>query len=452
MEQHPIWKGKWTVLLAATGSAVGLGNIWLFPYKVGEYGGSAFVLVYLAGVLIMGVPLMISEITIGRFTRMSPFNAVTKLSENSRVPGAWRLLGFIPHIGSCTILTFYAVIAGWALLYMVHMATGGVFGSIQVAEESAAAFSRLQADPLTMIFYHTLFMAATIFIVAKGVIAGLEKSINWMMPLLFVMVICLLIYSMFSGQFMRSLEFLFTPDWSKINGESVSFAIGQAFFSLSLGMGSIITYGAYMAKEGDIAKTGTAVSLLDMLLALCMGLVVFPVVFSFGLEPNSGPGLIFESMPLAFGSLPLGNLFGTVFFALVAVAALSSSISLLEPTVALLEERTSLKRWKIAALVGGAIWLAGFSVVLSFNVWQDVHILPGKNIFDTLDYIVSNIMLPLGGLVTALWMGWLMKPSDARNELGLGPQWFGVLHTMVRYVSPVLLFLVLFTSLGIIQF
>ncbi|MBF2754155.1 MAG: sodium-dependent transporter [Gammaproteobacteria bacterium AqS3] len=446
---HPVWHGRWTLLMAATGSAVGLGNIWKFPYITGENGGAAFVLIYIVFVLVLGVPLMLGELGLGRSSRKSPLSTIMDINRERGLPKGLDLAGWIPQIGSISILTFYSVIAGWSLLYILYSLMG-VFSGIDAAG-SEEVFTGLLGSAGVMILGHTVFMALTAFIIARGAVAGIARSIGWLMPLLLTMVVIMLGYSMFSGEFARGVAYLFTPDFSKVTPAAISEALGHAFFSLSLGMGAIMVYGSYMQNQENIPVTGTTVSLLDMVLALGMGLVVFPVVFAYGLEPSAGPGLIFQSVPLAMGNLPLGDIFNVVFFSLVAFAALSSSISLLEPTVAMIEERVQTSRPVITVIVAGGTWLVGIAAALSFNHWDEIKIF-GAGIFDALDFVSGQILLPLGGLVVAVWSGWYMNRSAIREQLVMSDALFSIWEIAVRYVTPLLIVLVMLGGLGIISF
>ena len=314
---HGTWSSRWTFILAATGSAVGLGNIWKFPYMAGDNGGGAFVLVYLACIAIIGLPIMLGEIMIGRRGRSSPANTMKALALEANTNSAWTLLGATGALAGLLILSFYSVAAGWALSY--------VFNGFQniTAESSTQSFNSLLASPTSLIFWHTLFLSVTVFVVARGILEGLEKWINTLMPMLFVLVILLCLYATQSGAFVEGLIYLFQPDFSKITPEVMLEALGQAFFTLSLGMGAIMAYGAYMPASQNIGKTAISVAALDTGVALLAGIAIFPIVFANGLAASEGPGLVFVTLPIAFSSMPLGVFFGTLFFVLLSIAALS---------------------------------------------------------------------------------------------------------------------------------
>lgn len=442
-----VWGTRWIFILAATGSAVGLGNIWKFPYIAGENGGGAFVLVYLACIALIGIPIMIAEVMLGRRGRMSPINSMLQLARESNASPWWASIGWSGILAGVFILSFYSVIAGWALHYM-SLAAGGEFQQM-TGEASGAAFSGLLEDVGSLITWHTVFMVITLGIVMAGVVKGLGKAISVMMPLLFVLLLIMLGYSVLEGNFAEGWNFLFAFDASKLEWSSVLVALGHAFFTLSLGMGAIMAYGSYMPEEKvSIGNTVIIIAVLDTLIALVAGLVIFPIVFaSPGIEPSAGPGLLFVSLPVAFGNMAGGQLFGFMFFALVALAALSSAISIIEPTVAWLVESRLGSRIKATLGLGFTIWLVGLGTVFSFNHWAD-YTLFGKTFFDSLDFLTANIMLPLGGLSMAIFVGWFMNTDAIVDELGPIDQggykyWLRTL----RYVSPVLLAIVFVMTL-----
>ena len=433
---HGTWSSRWTFILAATGSAVGLGNIWKFPYMAGDNGGGAFVLVYLACICIIGLPIMLGEIMIGRRGRSSPANSMKSLAAEANTTSAWTLLGATGALAGLLILSFYSVAAGWAMSY--------IFNGFQdiTAESSSVSFNNLLSSPSSLIFWHTLFISITVFIVARGILQGLEKWINTLMPMLFLIILLLCIYAMQTGAFLEGLRYLFMPDFSKINPQVMLEALGQAFFTLSLGMGAIMAYGAYMPANQNIGKTAVSVAALDTGVALLAGIAIFPIVFANGLAPSAGPGLVFETLPIAFSAMPLGILFGTLFFVLLSIAALSSSISLIEPGVAWLIESLKIKRITATILLGFTAWFIGLFSALSFNLLSEFTIL-GKNFFDATDFLTSQIMLPLGGIFIAIFVGWVMKKEHVLDELGFQENFiFKAWYFSVRFVAPTLVGLV----------
>ena len=435
---HGTWKGRWTFILAAAGSAVGLGNIWKFPYMAGEYGGGAFVLIYLACILLIGVPIMVAEILIGRRGRSSPANSMSYLAGEAKTFPHWKSLGVMGAVAGLLILSFYSVAAGWAFSYIFEDFKGT---SAQFYNDE---FSNFLTNEVSLIFYHSAFIFLTIFVVAKGVIEGLEVWLNRLMPILFIILLLLCIYATQTGAFMQGVMYLFEPDFSKITPTVILAALGQAFFTLSLGMGAIMAYGAYMPSDQNIAPTALSVAMLDTSVAILAGIAIFPVVFANGLEPSSGPGLVFVTLPWAFVNMPLGIIFGKLFFILLSIAALSSAISLLEPGVAWVVESLKISRLKAAVGLGLVAWILGIFSALSFDLLSEYTFIAGKNFFDSMDFLSNQILLPLGGIFIAIFVGWVMKPKHVLSELGLQRGFF--LNTwffLLKYVAPVMVALIL---------
>lgn len=423
--RHGMWSSRWLFVLAAAGSAVGLGNIWKFPYITGENGGGAFVLIYLACVALIGVPIMMAEVLIGREGRQSPINTMRLMVQQHRASPAWVLIGWMGVVAGFLILSYYTVVAGWALNYIWQMASGRFVGVS--GPQAGAIFDTFLASPWQLLFWHTVFMMATIYIVARGVLKGLEAAIRWFMPLLFVLLFVLVGYAVTTDGFAQGFEFMFAFHWEDVTANTVLIALGQAFFTLSLGMGAIMAYGAYVPSNASIAGTVGIIALLDTLVAIGAGLAIFPIVFANGLEPGQGPGLMFVTIPLAFGQMPLGALFGTVFFVLVSFAAITSAISLSEPALAYLVEEYNAKRARVAVSFGVLSWFLGIGSVLSFNAWADLHFLGERTFFDTVDHISQNVMLPLGGMLIALFAGWVLPRTVVGAQLGLQRAWSNVL-------------------------
>lgn len=433
-----IWRSRLTFILAATGAAVGLGNIWKFPYMTGENGGGAFVLVYLFCIVLIGIPVMIAEVMIGRRGRKDPINSVEQLATEAGANRNWRFLGALGMVSGLLILSYYSVIAGWALSYIGQMADGAFQGVS--AESAVSAFAALQADNGTMLLWHSLFMLITMGVVMFGINRGLGNAINVMMPTLVVLLVVLLLFSMQAGDFKASLAYLFSPGFDKLSAEGVVRALGHAFFTLSITVGALIAYGAYMPHEAALGRMVITVGILDTLIALVAGSAIFAIIFANPLlSPASGPGLLFESLPIAFGNMDGGLLFGTLFFVLVSIAALSSSISLLEPSISWLVHSTPLRRVQASVAVGLLCWLVGLGSMLSFSGWGPVMNLIGeRSFFDILEFATDNVLLPLGGMLIAIFVGWFMQREHVREELhsereGVFSAWYQVL----RYVSPV---------------
>ena len=443
---HGQWSNRMAFILAATGSAVGLGNIWKFPYIAGENGGGAFVLVYLICIAVIGVPIMMAEVMLGRRGRQSPINTMATLAAEEKRPAPWALLGWMGVLAGFLILSYYSVIAGWALSYVFRSAGGMFVGA--TADGVSSIFSEFISSPESLLAWHTIFMVATMIVVARGVQHGLEKAVRYLMPALFIVLIVLVFYAMTTGYFSQGLTFLFTPDFSKITPAIILVAMGHAFFTLSLGMGAIMVYGSYLPKDTSIAKTTIIIAGADTAVALLAGMVIFPIVFAHGLEPGAGPGLIFKTLPIAFGQMDAGILIGTMFFILLVFAAWSSAISLIEPAVAWLVENKRVNRIYASVWIGIATWIMGIGSVLSFNIWSDVKWFD-KTFFELLDYLTANIMLPLGGLFIAVFAGWLMREQSSRDELKTTEKSYAIWQFLVRYVSPVAVMIVFLNVIGV---
>lgn len=435
-----LWSSRMAFILAAVGSAVGLGNIWKFPYITGENGGGAFVLVYLACIAIVGIPVLIAEVMVGRRGGQSPVATMRELTTTEGTRKGWRLIGWNGILASFLVLSFYSVIGGWALVYIFKTASGLFTGAD--ADAVGGTFGGMLASPTDLLLWHSIFMAMVVIIVGRGIRSGMEKAINTLMPLLFLLLLIMVVYAMNTGHFGEAVSFMFSPDFSKLTTEGVLTALGHAAFTLSIGIGVMMAYGSYLPQNVNIARTAVTIAFMDTGVALLAGLAIFPLVFANGLEPGSGPGLIFVTLPLAFGQMTGGVIFGTLFFALLLVAALTSAISMLEPVVEWLEEHKGISRAKSALMGGLAIWLVGIGTVLSFNSWADFHPLAfipffeGKTVFDLLDFLVSNLMMPLGGLAIALFAGWAMKRQGLDDEIGLKGALYSAFMFILRFLTP----------------
>lgn len=445
---HGEWSSRLAFILAAAGSAVGLGNIWKFPYMAGENGGGAFVIVYLAFIVLFGLPIMMAEVLMGRRGRQSPVNSLLALCKQEQVSRLWSVIGWSGMLAGVLILSYYSVIAGWSLFYVLESASGGLHSIQEQAAENL--FTGLLSDPWTLIFWHSVFMLMTMFVVVRGVSNGLEVAVKFLMPMLFILILILIAYAISQGGFMQGLQFMFTPDFSKLNGSVLLDAMGQAFFSLSLGMGAIMIYGSYLPQTASIGRTTLAVAIADSSVAVLAGLAIFPIVFINNLETAQGPGLIFNTLPLAFGQMPGGIIFGTLFFILLVFAAWTSSISLIEPAVAWLVETKKHSRIKASLVCGLITWLIGLATVLSFNYWDSITLL-GMTVFDCLDYLTFNVMLPLGGLLIAIFVGWVMRAQAVSEEMNMGSSGIYQLWRLVlRYFTPIGLSIVFLSAIGVI--
>ena len=458
------WGSKAGFVLAAAGSAVGLGNLWKFPYITGENGGGAFVLVYLFCILVVGVPIMIGEVFVGKLAQKAPVGAFGDLTPEW---SPWKLVGGLGVLTGFVILSYYSVVAGWAMHY-VWLAINGTFSGAETPEQVAAVgehFSALYTDPGLNIFWHTVFMTMTIAIVIVGIQKGVELAARILMPALFIMLIALVGYAMTMEGFGRAADFVFGLHTDQLTGAGVLEALGHSFFTLSLGMGAMITYGSYMKKEDGVVATSFVISALDTGVALMACLALFPITFTFDMEPAAGPGLVFVNMPTAFAQMPGGTIWAIVFFVLLTFAALTSAISLLEVVASYFIDELKWKRWQAVALCGGVIFVFGIPSALSGGteffgsgfqeVVKSVFGGDGKNWFDSLDYLASNWMLPLGGLGLALFAGWRIEDVKRRAAISEGsaigkmvPFYLGWLWTL-RIVAPIAIVIVMLHAIGL---
>lgn len=439
------WGSKIGFILAASGSAVGLGNLWKFPFMAGQNGGGAFVLIYFAILFIVGFTLMLAELTIGRKTQLSPVGAYRALDKRFTWVGAIGVLaGFL-------ILSFYSVVGGWVIRYIVKAVTGAF--TIADPDVLGGLFVNFITNPVEPIIYHLIFMVLTLGIVIGGISGGIEKYSKILMPSLFVMMILIMIRSLTLPNAMEGVRFLLVPDFSKITGDAVLAALGQVFFSLSLGMGAMITYGSYLSKDEDLISSSVQIPLIDTAVALMAGLAILPAVFSFGFDPQGGPGLLFITLPAVFSQMPLGSVFGVIFFTLVLFAALTSSISLLEVVVSYVVDELKWNRKMASIVLGGIIFLMGIPSSLGMGVWSNIRIVMGRDIFDSVDFIASNVFLPLGGLMLCIFIGWFWGIDKALAEITnngkLNFALAGAWSFLIKFIAPVAILVIFIQGLGI---
>ena len=447
------WGSKVGFVLAAAGSAIGLGNIWKFPYIAGENGGASFVLVYLICIAVIGLPVLIAEILIGRTTQRNPVGAFYKLSKSK----FWASLGGMGVLAGFLILSFYAIIAGWAIGYIIESINGNFF-LWPDPSASAQHFNNLVSNTSWTIGYFAFFMVLTIVIVFAGVQRGIERASKIMMPILFILLVVLMIRGLTLPDAGKGVDFLWNPDWSKITTSTILLALGHAFFTLSLGMGAMLTYGSYMSEEDNIPAAAFQIVVLDTLIALIAGMAIFTSVFSVGLDPAAGPGLIFHTLPGVFVKMPGGYFFSILFFIALVIAALTSSISLLEVVVSYFVDELKWKRHNASIVLGFIIFLIGVPSALSFNLLSDVKIF-GLSFFDTVDFLASNILLPLGGLLISIFIAWVWGFDKVIPNLKKGAEklfnnypWVVTFWKIfVKYLAPVLIFLVFLHSIGILD-
>ncbi|HWM27711.1 MAG TPA: sodium-dependent transporter, partial [Woeseiaceae bacterium] len=435
------WSSRLGFMLATVGFSVGLGNIWRFPYLTGENGGSAFLFVYIACAFGIGLPLLIAEFTIGRRGRRSASGSIRAVATEAGASQRWGAVGTLAIICVFIILSYYSVITGWTFDYFLR-AVSNSFANID-RNTSDAMFGGLMDDPRRLLFWNTVVHVLVYLVVRQGVQAGIERANKILMPALFVSLIVMVLYAAVAGDITSAAQFLLEPDFSKVGFRTMMVATGQAFFSIGIGMGALITFGAYMPKDYSIPGSASTLILIDTSVAILAGFAIFPLVFAFGLEPSSGAGLLFQTLPLAFGHMPGGHFFGAVFFVLLIAAALSSCIGAAEAVVAWADEHWGISRNKGILLTVGGAWLLGILTILSLGDWSDVYpldFIPAfahRTIFDSLDFMAANILLLLGGLLTAVFFGWLVPRQLKLEEIGIRDgALFGFWRLMIRFVVP----------------
>lgn len=458
------WSSRSAFILAAIGAAVGLGNLWRFPTLAGESGGGAFVIFYIACVVLLGLPLLLAEIFIGRAGQTDAVGSIKVVAEKSNVSKSWSFFGGLGALAAFLIVSFYSVVAGWVLYYVGVF--GADFGGALLAgepfrgalagesqEEISGRMGNLFANPGLLLTMHLLFMGGTLFIVARGISGGIEKAAIWLMPAFFVLLIAITIYGAVEGDVGKAAAFLFTPDWSKLTPEVMNAALGQALFSLSLGVAGIITYGSYIRDETKLGPTALAIAFADTGVALLAGLMIFPIVFAVGLDPAAGPTLVFQTLPFAFESMPAGSLIGLLFFVLVLVAAITSSISLLEVPTAWGIGEMGWSRNKSALIFGVSAFAIGVLCLLGYNVLSEVRplgfwsIFEDTDILDTVDGFTGKIMLPLGALFTSLFIGWRADKKLLETTTGLSSAVFIVWRFLLAWLCPLAVSIILVTGL-----
>lgn len=446
------WSSRLGFLFATLGSAIGLGNLWRFPYMAGENGGGAFVIIYFLFAFLLLAPLIMAELALGRRAQRSPVGALAALCAEARCSRFWHAIGWISALNPLLALCFYSVVAGWSVAYIFKAASGAFTG---ISPEGAAGlFNDLLASPVELFFWYTLFIAANVFVISRGIRRGIEFVNNFMLPSLFVILVVLAIYGHINGDPVRAWQFLFAPDFSKVTGQMLLMALGQALFSVSVATGALLTYGSHMDRSVNIIGSSWVIAGANLLSALLAGLAIFPVVFGSGLDPDGGPGLMFVTLPLALGSMPFSQLFSLAFFILVFFAAFTSSLGMFQPFVGHVVESGRWSRTQVAVWTGLAVWLVGITAVLSFNIWEDfrplsfIPVFADRNFFGILDYTVSNVFLPLNAVLLALFVGWVFSRTVLREEMGIVSEaGFRLWNFGVRYLAPVALGSVLVYSL-----
>ncbi|AKF93226.1 sodium-dependent transporter [Brevibacillus laterosporus] len=447
MKQTEQWTSKLGFIMAAAGSAIGLGAIWKFPYIAGKSGGGAFFLIFILFTVLIGLPLLIAEFMIGRSTQKQAIQAFKNIAPNT----GWHWIGRL-GVGTCFILlSFYSVVGGWILIYLFRGITGQI---IAPQQNYAALFTETIGNPVWAIVGHFAFMFITIFVVSKGVQNGIEKASKYMLPALFILFLALIIRSLTLDGAMKGVTFFLQPDFSKITSESILFAMGQSFFAISIGISIMITYSSYLNKKESLPRSAITIVGLNLFVSLFAGLAIFPAVFSLGVEPTEGPGLLFIILPSVFSQIPFGSFFLTVFLALFTFATLTSAFSLLETVVSALANGQQERRKKLAWVMGLCIFLVGIPSALSFGIWSDITIF-GKNIFDAVDFFSLNILMPLGALLISIFVSFKMEKKILEAEFFVGGNYGKTLFTcwvfLLRFVAPVAIIIVFLNAVGIIQ-
>ena len=431
------WGSKLGFILAATGSAVGIGNIWKYPSIAGQNGGGAFTLVYLVCIFIVGLSIVVAEFVIGRKTQLSPVGAFEKLAPNSN----WKWVGFLGVASAFVILSFYGVVGGWILKYIIDSISGGFSNLSGNPEVAGAVFDSFVTSSFSPILYQVLFMGFCIFVIVQGVKGGIEKWSKIMMPLIVVLLAVLAVRGMTLAGGMKGISFLFNPRFEDLTASAIVLALGHSFFTVSLGMGTMITYGSYLSDKENLTSSTVYVVMFDTMIALLVGMVIFPAVFAMGLEPTEGPSLVFSVLPTVFTSMPMGQVVSVIFFTLLAIAAITSGISLLEVVVAYFIDQRGWERKKTVMIVGFGIFMFGVPSGLSFGVMSDFKLM-NMTFFDHVDNVASNYLLPLGGMLTAIFVGWIWGTKNASEEIKkeenvFGFPWVQCWEFLIRYITPV---------------
>ena len=428
------------------GSAIGLGNIWRFPYITGENGGGAFVLVYLACILLVGIPIMISEVAMGRRGRGSPVHAMMQLSREQNLSPAWQCIGYLSVFAAFMLISVFAGVAGWSIAYLLPTLSGALNGI--TPQGAGEQFAKLVASPTRVLGCHAIFLFLALTVVVWGVQAGIERAMKWLMPMLFVILLIIVGYALMVGDSARAFRYLFTPDFHALSADAMLVAIGQSFLSLSVATGSLFAYGAYVSSEQSIAGPIGLTAMADTAVALLAGFAIFPLVFAYGLAPQEGPGLVFVTLAVVFGDMPGGNVIGALFFLLLTIATWTSVISSFEPVVVWITEVTRMRRVAACLVTCAMSWLVGIAAMLSFNVLADVRLFD-MNIFELLAGFTTNILLPVGAFLIAVFAGWKLAPSVSEAAVDNSKVYF-VWRFFIRYIAPLVVLVIFVDGIGIV--
>lgn len=441
------WSSQLTYILTVAGATVGFGATWRFPYLVGENGGGAYVLLFCIAMIVIGIPMILVENVIGRRMQVNSIDAFGGEANGKKIAVGWKLLGYMGLLGSFGILAYYMVLGGWVLTYIGSLISGGLDLSEHVTIETTSAFfnDNIKNSPVTVLIYTALFVAANYVILIKGIKDGIERSVKILMPLLFICLIIMIIRNITLPGAIEGIKFYLVPDFSKITKELFVFVLGQVFFALSLGFGVLITLSSYLSKQEKLVRTATITGVINTLIALAAGFMIFPSLFTFNVAPNSGPTLVFQSLPIVFSHMWAGGIFATVFFSLLITAALTTSITIYEVLVTALQEKTALSRKQsIAIVLIGTFVLGNVPSVLGDNIWSHISI-GGQSIFDAFDYASGNILFILTALGSAIFVGYVLK-DEAKRELGAGETFTNLWFNYVRFIIPLIILIIFINS------
>ncbi len=437
---HNTWSGKLGFILASAGAAVGIGNIWRFPYIIGEQGGATFIMLYVIFVFAIGMPLLVAEITLGRYAKINLIDGLKKIAHEANKSPLWSVCGWFSLLTLLMILSFYSVVSGWIIFYL----KASIIKSIPTdIEQIKSLWSNLLSDYKIQIIFHAIFISLTMFVVAKGVIEGLEMLNNILMPMLFILLILLVIYAaFFTSSFAYSAKFLFSFDIRKINSNAALQALGQACFSLAIGAGAMFVYGSYLPKKIDITSSASYVAIIQLVVGILAGLAIFPIIFDKNLPPEYGPGLMFVAIPNAFAGMAMTDIIMTSFFLLLLFAALTSSINLAEPLVSTLCAKFSVSRQRSSVTIGIIAFILGIPLLLSFNLLANYKIME-KGLFELVIHIVTNFMLPIGGIMYAIYATYIIAKDKIKSELRTNRIYYNIWYYSVKYLAPITLLLIL---------
>lgn len=442
------WSSRLTYVLTVAGATIGFGATWRFPYLVGENGGGAYVLLFCIAMIVIGIPMILVENVIGRRMRVNSIDAYSGSANGKPIHPAWKIFGYMGLLGAFGILAYYMVLGGWVLTYIGSLLSGNLDLSAPVSNELTVQFytDNIQNSPMTILLYTALFVLANYIILAKGVVDGIESSVKYLMPILFIFLLVMIVRNLTLPGVIEGMKFYLVPDFSKITKELFVFVLGQVFFALSLGFGVLITLSSYLDKQENLVKTAIITGIVNTLIALAAGFMIFPSLFTFGVAPNSGPPLVFQSLPIVFSHMWAGSVFATIFFSLLVIAALTTSLTIYEVIITALQEKTKLTRKQAIALTLGGIFILGnIPSVLSDNLWNEVTFM-GRSIFDAFDYISGNILFILTALGSAIFVGFVLK-EEAQKELGASETFIKIWFNYVKYVIPVIIIVIFINSL-----